>query len=157
MQIEIWSLGRGHEKHFAPAIEYYLKQLNHYNPAILHTFQLPKKEATADPALMKAREAEMILKRLQPTQQLIVLDERGKMLSSPQWAQQMQQFMNQSTRSLIFLIGGAFGIAESVQQKASQIWSLGPLVFPHQLVRLVLAEQLYRAFSILHGSPYHHE
>lgn len=157
MQLEIWSLGRENEKHFAAAIDHYLKQLNYYNPASLHTFQLSKKEATTDPALMKAREAELILKRLQPGQQLIVLDERGKQLTSPQWAQQLQQFMNQSTRSLVFLIGGAYGVADSVQQKANQTWSLGPLVFPHQLVRLVLAEQLYRAFSILQGSPYHHE
>jgi len=157
MQLEIWSLGREHEKHFAPAIEYYLRQLNHYQPATFHILQLPKKETTPDPALLKAHEAELVLKRLQPAQQLIVLDERGKLLTSPQWAQQMQQYRNQSTRSLVFLIGGAFGVAASLQQKASQIWSLGPLVFPHQLVRLVLTEQLYRAFSILHGSPYHHE
>lgn len=157
MQLEIWSLGRDNEKHFAAAIDHYLKQLNHYNPAVLHTFQLSKKEATTDAALMKAREGELILKRLQPGQQLIVLDERGRQLTSPQWAQQLQQYMNQSTRSLVFLIGGAYGVSDAVKAKAAQMWSLGPLVFPHQLVRLILAEQLYRAFSILHGSPYHHE
>lgn len=157
MHLEIWSLGRDNEKHFAAAIDHYLKQINHYNPATLHTLQLSKKEATTDPALMKAREGELILKRLQPNQQLILLDERGKMLTSPQWAQQLQQYRNQSTRSLVFLIGGAYGVSDAVKSKAAQLWSLSPLVFPHQLVRLILAEQLYRAFSILHGSPYHHQ
>ena len=65
--------------------------------------------------------------------------------------------MNQGTKTLVILIGGAFGVSENIQQKAKQTWSLSKLVFPHQLVRLILAEQIYRAFSILNHSPYHHE
>ena len=98
----------------------------------------------------------MILKKLKPQHYLVLLDEKGKMLSSPQWAKQFQQLMNDSVKTLVLLIGGAYGVSDTIKQQAKQTWSLSPLVFPHQLVRLILAEQVYRAFSILHNSPYHH-
>ena len=78
------------------------------------------------------------------------------MLSSPQRAQEFQQLMNQGTKTLVILIGGAYGVSEQVKRQAKQVWSLSSLVFPHQLVRLILAEQVYRAFSIINNSPYHH-
>ena len=118
--------------------------------------QVPRKAVTADVARMKVLEEEMILKRLQPHHYLILLDERGKMLTSPQWAHQFQQCMNQGVKTLVILIGGAFGVSDAVKKKAQQCWSLSGLVFPHQLVRLIVAEQVYRSFSILNNSPYHH-
>jgi 23S rRNA (pseudouridine1915-N3)-methyltransferase len=72
------------------------------------------------------------------------------------WSQQFQNLMNQGTKTLVILIGGAFGVSDAVKEKAKQTWSLSPLVFPHQMVRLIVAEQVYRAFSILNHSPYHH-
>jgi 23S rRNA (pseudouridine1915-N3)-methyltransferase len=99
----------------------------------------------------------MILKKLQAQHYLILLDERGKMLDSTQWASQFQSFMNQGVRTLVILIGGAFGVTDAVRDRANQVWSLSKLVFPHQLVRLMIAEQVYRAFSILKNTPYHHE
>jgi 23S rRNA (pseudouridine1915-N3)-methyltransferase len=78
------------------------------------------------------------------------------MLSSPQWAQRFQQCMNQGVRTLVILIGGAYGVTDRVRQSAREVWSLSSLVFPHQMVRLIAAEQVYRAFSILNNSPYHH-
>jgi 23S rRNA (pseudouridine1915-N3)-methyltransferase len=86
-----------------------------------------------------------------------LLDERGKALDSLQWSKQFQQCMNQGVKTLVILIGGAFGVTDTIRSTAKQVWSLSNLVFPHQMVRLIVAEQVYRAFSILNNSPYHHE
>jgi 23S rRNA (pseudouridine1915-N3)-methyltransferase len=156
MNIEIWSLGKENEPHIEPGVQHYLQKVKPYAPVSLQVLQLPKKLATTDPTRLKALEEELILKRLTPQHYLILLDERGKQLDSPQWANQMQQLMNQGVRTAVILIGGAYGVSDNVKKAAKQVWSLSALVFPHQLVRLVVAEQLYRAYSILHNTPYHH-
>jgi len=156
MNIEIWSVGKANEAFIEPGIQYYFQKTKPYNPVELVVLQLPKKAVTTDVTRTKQMEEELILKRLQPHHYLILLDERGKQLDSVQWSQQLQQLMNQGTKTLVILIGGAFGVSEAVKKQARQCWSLSHLVFPHQLVRLIVAEQLYRAFSILNNSPYHH-
>jgi 23S rRNA (pseudouridine1915-N3)-methyltransferase len=98
----------------------------------------------------------MILEWLQPDDYLIALDERGKQTSSEELAAFIQQRANESRKRLIFLIGGAYGLDDVVLKRADFKWSLSKLVFPHQLVRLILAEQLYRACTILRGEKYHH-
>jgi len=156
MNIEIWSLGKENESFIEEGIQYYFSRLRPYNPVSLQIIQPSRKAATQDPEKAKQHEEELILKKLQPNHYLVLLDERGKMLTSPQWAQQMQQLMNMGTKTLVILIGGAFGVTENVRRQAKQVWSLSALVFPHQMVRLMVSEQLYRAFSILNNSPYHH-
>ena len=99
----------------------------------------------------------MILQLLKPEDYLIALDEYGKQFSSEGLAQLLQQRAVASTRNLVFLIGGAFGLHETVLQKARLKWSLSQLTFPHQLVRLILAEQVYRACTILQNEKYHHQ
>ncbi len=157
MNIEIWSLGKESDSFIEEGVDYYFKKTRPWNDVSLVVLQTPRKLATTDVQKQKLIEEEMILKRLQPGHYLVVLDERGKMLTSPQWAAQFQQCMNQGVKTLVLLIGGAFGVTEAVKKKANQTWSLSNLVFPHQLVRLILAEQVYRSFSILNNSPYHHE
>lgn len=156
MQIEIWSVGKGNEAFIEAGVQHYFKKTQPWNPIELVVLQPPKKAATTDINRTKETEEEMILKRLQPGHYLVLLDERGKLLTSPQWAQQMQQCMNQGVKTLVILIGGAYGVSDAVKKRANQCWSLSALVFPHQLVRLIVAEQVYRAFSILNNSPYHH-
>lgn len=156
MNIEIWSLGKGNESFIEEGIQYYFGKTKPWNPIELVILQVPKKNLTTDIARTKQIEEELILKRLQPNHYLILLDERGKKLDSVQWSQQFQNLMNQGTKTLVILIGGAFGVSDAVKEKAKQTWSLSPLVFPHQMVRLIVAEQVYRAFSILNHSPYHH-
>lgn len=156
MNIEIWSLGKGNESFIEEGIQYYFGKTKPWNPIELVILQVPKKNVTTDVARTKLIEEELILKRLQPHHYLILLDERGKKLDSVQWSQQFQNLMNQGTKTLVILIGGAFGVSDAVKEKARQTWSLSPLVFPHQMVRLIVAEQVYRAFSILNHSPYHH-
>ena len=156
MQIEIWSIGKENDSFINDGIKYFFQKTKPYCPVDLVVLQLPRKNATTDPDRTKQLEEELILKKLQPHHYLIILDERGKQLSSPQWAQQFQQCMNMGTKTLVLLIGGAFGTTDELRKQARQVWSLSNLVFPHQLVRLIVAEQVYRAFSILNNSPYHH-
>lgn len=156
MHIEIWSLGKENDSFIDEGVKQYFQKTKPWNSIELVTLQVPKKMATTDINRSKQQEEEIILKRLQPGHYLILLDERGKMLSSVEWSQQFQQFMNQGVKTLVILIGGAYGVSDVVRQRANQVWSLSKLVFPHQLVRLIIAEQVYRAFSILNNSPYHH-
>ncbi|MBX2905669.1 MAG: 23S rRNA (pseudouridine(1915)-N(3))-methyltransferase RlmH [Taibaiella sp.] len=156
MQIEIWSIGKENESFIEEGVAHYLKKTQPWISVELVILQLPKKAATADVARAKQQEEELILKRLQPHHYLVLLDERGKMLSSVDWSKQMQNCMNQGVKTMVILIGGAFGVSDAVKARAKQTWSLSALVFPHQLVRLMVAEQVYRAFSILNNSPYHH-
>lgn len=156
MVVEIWSLGKSNESFMEPAIVHYLQKVRPYNQVELIVLAPPKKGSSTSPEATMLAEEGIILKRLQAHHYLVLLDERGKSLSSTDWAAQFQQLMNHSTKTLVLLIGGAFGVSSGVQARAQQTWSLSRLVFPHQLVRLIVAEQVYRAFSILHNSPYHH-
>jgi 23S rRNA (pseudouridine1915-N3)-methyltransferase len=157
MHIEIWSLGKASESHIEQGIQQYFAKTKPWNSVELVLLQLPKKDISTDIQRTKQAEEELLLKKLQPHHYLVLLDERGKMLDSIQWSKQFQQCMNQGVKTLVILIGGAFGVSDTIRQKARQTWSLSALVFPHQLVRLIVAEQVYRAFSILNHSPYHHE
>jgi 23S rRNA (pseudouridine1915-N3)-methyltransferase len=156
MNIEIWSVGKANETFMEPAIAHYLQKVKPWCSVELVILPPPKKGvAPSAEATMLAEEA-IILKRLQLHHHLVLLDERGKLLSSTEWADSFQGMMNQSVRTLVLLIGGAYGVSAAVKARADKTWSLSKLVFPHQLVRLVVAEQVYRAFSILNNSPYHH-
>lgn len=157
MNIEIWSVGGKNDSYIEEGMQYYLKKVKPYCNTSLVVIPPPKRNANMTPQQSKLEEEKAILARLTPQHYLIVLDERGKMLTSPKWAEQIQNVMNQGPKTLVFLIGGPWGVSEGVHKVAKQAWSLSNLVFPHQLVRLIMAEQIYRAFSILNNSPYHHE
>jgi 23S rRNA (pseudouridine1915-N3)-methyltransferase len=156
MNVEIWSVGKENEPFIEDGIRYYFKKTGPMNSVELVLIKPVKKIATTDIERTKLQEEELILKKLTPQHYLVLLDERGKSLDSVQWSQQFQQLMNQGTKTLVILIGGAFGFTDTVKKRANQCWSLSSLVFPHQLVRLIVAEQVYRSFSILNNSPYHH-
>ena len=156
MHVEIWSVGKENEAFIEDGLKYYFQKIKPWNAIDLVLLNIPKKAATTDIERSKLQEGELVLKKLQPHHYLILLDEKGKQLTSPQWAHQFQQCMNQGTKTLVLLIGGAFGVTENIKKRANQCWSLSNLVFPHQMVRLIVAEQVYRAFSILNNSPYHH-
>ena len=106
---------------------------------------------------MKKKEAEAVLSLLKPDDYLVALDEYGKQFSSEGLAQFLQQRASAATKNIVFLIGGAYGIDAALLQKAKLKWSLSQLTFPHMLVRLILAEQVYRACTILHNEKYHHK
>jgi 23S rRNA (pseudouridine1915-N3)-methyltransferase len=117
----------------------------------------PKNAASLPEAELKKQEAKLILAALQKEDTLILLDEKGEQFTSPQFAHLLQQKANEGKKRQIFLIGGAFGVDEQVSQRADNIVSLSKLVFPHMLVRLILAEQVYRACTILNNEKYHHK
>ncbi len=101
-------------------------------------------------------ESDRILTALRPGGKVVVLDERGRQLTSPAFAQHLGTWRDQGVRDIAFVIGGAYGMTEEVRERADLVLSLSPMVFPHQLVRVLFAEQLYRALSILKGTGYHH-
>lgn len=155
MHIEIWTIGKANEPHIEAGMALYFQKIKPYNTISLEIIPPLKKTPTSIDTIKKEEEA-LLLKKLKPHHHLILLDETGKLLTSPQWAEQFQQQMNHSVKTLVLLIGGAYGVTDAIKMQAKQTWSLSKLVFPHQLVRLIVAEQVYRAFSILNNTPYHH-
>lgn len=156
MKISFWSIGKAHEAYVKTGVDEFTKRLSNYFPVQWTIIPVPKNAGMLSEADLKKREGEMILGFLKDDDYLIALDERGKELTSEGLAQFIQQRANESSRHLVFLIGGAFGLDESVLKVAKLKWSLSPLTFPHQLVRLILAEQVYRACTILRNEKYHH-
>jgi 23S rRNA (pseudouridine1915-N3)-methyltransferase len=116
---------------------------------------IPEHRST-DAELVKRSEAKAILAALSPRDKVVLLDEQGRSLTSQQLAATLGKWQDTGTRDITFIIGGAFGVHEEVRQRADLVLSLSALTFPHQLVRIIFAEQLYRAITILEGGPYHH-
>jgi 23S rRNA (pseudouridine1915-N3)-methyltransferase len=157
MKFQFWSLGKPHEPYIKPGVEAFTKRITNYYAADWNIFAPPKNAGLLSEADLKKKEADSILNALAKDDYLVALDERGAALSSPKLASFIQTRANESTRQCIFLIGGAYGLHESVLQRAGFTWSLSLLTFPHQLVRLILAEQVYRACTIIRNEKYHHQ
>lgn len=156
MKIQFWSVGKAHESHVKEGIVLFTKRIAHYFSVEWQIIPMPKNAATLSEADLKIKEGETILGSLKKEDYLVVLDERGKQFNSEGLAAFIQQRANESEKNIIFLIGGAYGVSEEVLKRANYKWSLSPLVFPHQLVRLILAEQVYRACTIMRNEKYHH-
>jgi 23S rRNA (pseudouridine1915-N3)-methyltransferase len=148
MTIKIVTVGAKTSESYAAAIEQYTKRM----PSNTTVSWLYVKHGTGDPEASKQQEAESILRHINEKSRVILLDETGKQLSSPD----LSSIIFKDTRDTSIIIGGAYGVNEAVFKRADIVWSLGLLVFPHQLVRLIIAEQLYRAHTIAIGHPYHH-
>ena len=156
MKIQFWSVGKHHEPYVKAGVEEFTKRISKYYPVEWTIIPLPKNSGMLSEADLKKKEGEVLLNWLQTEDYLVALDERGKQLSSEGLADFIMKRSNESTKNVIFLIGGAYGIDEAVMKRADFKWSLSQLVFPHQLVRLILAEQVYRACTILRNEKYHH-
>jgi len=156
MKFQLWSIGKAHEPYVKDGIADFTKRINKYFPADWLIIAPPKNAAVLSEADLKKAEAEIVLQQLTKDDYLILLDERGKQVSSPELAQLLQQRANESHKKIVFLIGGAFGVDDAVMKRANYTWSFSKLVFPHMLVRLILSEQIYRACSILRNEKYHH-
>jgi Uncharacterized conserved protein len=156
MKIQLWSVGKNHESYVQEGIEDFTGRLSKYFPVKWHLIPTPKNAGMLSEMDLKKKEGETILEFLKKDDYLVLLDERGKSLTSEKLAEFIQTRANESTKTLVFLIGGAYGVDEAIIKRANFTWSLSHLVFPHQLVRLILAEQLYRACTILRNEKYHH-
>lgn len=156
MKIQLWTIGKPHDSYVKDGIELYSSRIENYFPLEWKIIASPRNAGQMDEASLKKEEAALILKNIKNGDCLILLDETGKMLDSPGLAQLLDKKAAMGSKSIIFLIGGAFGVDPSIIQRADFVWSLSKLVFPHMLVRLILSEQLYRAATILHHEKYHH-
>jgi 23S rRNA (pseudouridine1915-N3)-methyltransferase len=156
VKINFWSVGKANEAYVKDGIEIFTKRIAHYYTIEWKLIPSPKNAANFSKENLKKGESEIILTLLKQDDILIVLDEKGKQLTSEQMAELIQANANKSVKNLVFLIGGAYGVDEKVIKRANHVWSLSKLVFPHQLVRLILAEQIYRSCTILRNEKYHH-
>jgi 23S rRNA (pseudouridine1915-N3)-methyltransferase len=157
MKISLWSIGKNHEPFVKEGVEDFTKRISRYFPVEWNIIPAPRNAGVLSEKDLKKKEGETILQMLKPDDYLVVLDENGKSFTSEGLSAFIQQRATESTRSLIFLIGGAYGIDPAVLNRANIKWSLSQLTFPHQLVRLILSEQVYRACTILRNEKYHHK
>jgi 23S rRNA (pseudouridine1915-N3)-methyltransferase len=157
MKIQLWSIGKAHDRELKEAIDQFTQRCNNYFTVEWLIIPSPRQAGAMTETALKKKEAETILQQLNKTDYLVTLDEHGRQMTSEALAAFINTRANESVKRLIFLIGGAYGLDESVLKAAKHKWSLSDLTFPHQLVRLILAEQLYRAFSILRNEKYHHK
>lgn len=151
MAIRVIAVGKKHESWVLEGIERYQKRLK--RPFTVEWVLLPHSAREGHAA--RVEESERILSRIKPDEYVVLLDERGKLLDSPTLSKVLLRPL-ESSQTIVIVIGGAYGVDKTIHTTADVVWSLSPLVFPHQLVRLILAEQLYRAQEIAAGNPYHH-
>lgn len=156
MKISFWAIGKAHDAYVKEGVADFTKRISKYFSIEWNIIPVPKNAGMLSEMDLKKREAEIILQWMRPEYYLVALDERGKEFSSFGLSEFLQERANQSTKQLNFLIGGAFGLDDQILKVAKLKWSLSQLTFPHQLVRLILAEQVYRACTILHNEKYHH-
>jgi 23S rRNA (pseudouridine1915-N3)-methyltransferase len=157
MKIECWAIGKPHESYVAEGVDDFTHRIANYFPVEWRLFILKKNTGSLSLPKLKQEESALILDVLKPDDWLVSLDKIGKSLSSRNLAEFIRDRGNESVKRLIFLIGGAYGLDEQLLKKSKYIWSLSALTFPHQLVRLILAEQIYRACSIGRNEKYHHD
>jgi 23S rRNA (pseudouridine1915-N3)-methyltransferase len=153
MKIYFWSVGKAHESYVKEGVEVFTKRISHYYPVEWKIF--PSSKSTSEDHVKK-NETTQLLNAIQNDDIVVALDENGKQWNSIELAEFIQQRANTSTKNLIFIIGGAYGLQESILKRCNYKWSLSKLVFPHQLVRIILSEQVYRACTILRNEKYHH-
>lgn len=157
MKISFWSIGKTNEAYVKAGVEEFTRRISRYFKVEWNIIPVPKNAGMMSEADLKKKEGETVSAWLNKDDYLVVLDEKGKQLSSDGLADFIQSRANESVKQLIFLIGGAYGIDESILKRADFKWSLSLLTFPHQLVRLLLAEQVYRACTIMKNEKYHHK
>lgn len=157
MKIQFWSIGKANDSYVKEGIAEFTKRISKYFPVEWNIIPVPKNAGMLSEMDLKKREGETILQWLKQDDYLIALDENGKQFSSEGLSDFLQERASASTKNLVFLIGGAFGLDAAVLKRAQVKWSLSQLTFPHQLVRLILAEQVYRASTILQNEKYHHK
>lgn len=156
MTIHFWSIGKHHETYVAEGVGDFTNRINKYFTVSWKLIPPVKNSSSLSEQELKRKEADVVLSILSPADYLVALDERGKEFTSEQLASFLQQRTNESVKQLVFVIGGAYGLDARILNRANMQWSLSKLTFPHQLVRLILTEQVYRACTILRNEKYHH-
>jgi 23S rRNA (pseudouridine1915-N3)-methyltransferase len=157
MQIKLLAIGKTDNKAIQTLIDDYSSRLGHYIRFELEVIPDLKQSKSLSESLQKEKEGELILKKLSSSDELVLLDERGKTFSSLEFSDYLQKKMNSGLKQLVFVIGGPYGFSEAVYARANGKISLSKMTFSHQMIRPFVVEQLYRAMTILRNEPYHHE
>jgi 23S rRNA (pseudouridine1915-N3)-methyltransferase len=157
MKIKLLAIGKTDDKNLQSLIETYQNRLKHYINFELEIIPDIKNAKNLSETQQKEKEGELILKKIITTDILILLDEKGKEFRSVDFSAYLQKKMNSGIKQLVIVIGGPYGFSETIYKKAQGKISLSKMTFSHQMIRLFVVEQLYRAFTILKNEPYHHE
>jgi len=157
MKIKLLAIGKTDDKNLISLIESYQKRLKHYINFELEIIPDIKNVKNLSQTQQKEKEGALILKKLSAIDVLLLLDEKGKEMRSVEFANYLQKKMNAAVKQLVLVIGGPYGFSEAVYKKSAGKLSLSKMTFSHQMIRLFVIEQLYRAFTILKNEPYHHE
>lgn len=157
MKIKLLAIGKTDDKNLQTLIETYQNRLKHYIRFDIEIIPDIKNAKNLSESQQKDKEGELILKKLTSTDTLILLDEKGTEFRSIEFSRYLQKKMNSGIKQLVFAIGGPYGFSSSVYKKSAGKISLSKMTFSHQMIRLFVVEQLYRAFTILKNEPYHHE
>lgn len=156
MKISLVLVGKTDVAWVREGLTLYASRLSHYVPFGIVEIPELKNVSSLSREQIKEKEGELILSKLKPSDEVILLDERGKEFRSVEFARMIESKMS-GGRNAVFVIGGAYGFSDAVYARADSMLSLSKMTFSHQMVRAVFAEQLYRAFTIIRGEPYHHE
>ena len=157
MKITLLTVGKTDKDWVKEGLDIYVSRLKHYIPFSVVEIPELKNVSALSKDQIKTREGELILKNVRPTDDLILMDERGKQYTSVELARVLQDKISYIGKDIVFVIGGAYGFSDAVYNRADSKISLSKMTFSHQMVRLFFVEQLYRAMTILRGEPYHHE
>ena len=157
MKITLLTVGKTDRDWVKQGLELYISRLKHYIPFSLIEIPELKNVSALSTEQIKTKEGELILKHIRPADDLLLMDERGKMYTSIEFAKVLQDKISYIGKDIVFVIGGAYGFSQDVYDRANSKISLSKMTFSHQMVRAIFAEQLYRAFTIMRGEPYHHE
>lgn len=157
MKIHFWLIGKSTPSFVVDAIQEYEKRVKRYVPFEIKTFPQVKNAAKLPPKELKKAEAIMLEKHLKASDKLIALDEHGKDFTSIAFSNKLENWMATHSGNIIFLVGGAFGIHDSLLAKASTKIALGKATYSHQIIRIMFMEQLYRACTIIKGEKYHNQ
>lgn len=157
MKITLLTVGKTDKKWVKEGLDIYSSRLRHYIPFSITEIPELKNVSSLTKEQIKSREGELILKNIRPDDDLILMDEHGKEHSSTEFAKVLQDKISYIGKDIVFVIGGAYGFSEAVYKRADSKISLSRMTFSHQMVRAIFVEQLYRAFTIMRGEPYHHE
>lgn len=155
MKIKLLLIGKTIDRSIQQIEADYGKRIKHYTafePVVIDNSAV----RTGPEPVIRQKEGEMILKRVGPSDHLVLLDEHGKTYTSVQWANEINNWMNSSKKTVVLAVGGAYGFSDEVKKRANSLVSLSAMTFSHQMVRIIVLEQVYRAFTILNNEPYHH-
>ena len=157
MKITLLTVGKTDRDWVRQGLDIYVSRLKHYIPFTISEIPELKNVSALSKDQIKTKEGELILKNLKPSDDVILMDEHGKEYTSVDFASLLQKKITYEGKDIVFIIGGAYGFSDEVYRRANSKISLSRMTFSHQMVRAIFAEQIYRAFTIMRGEPYHHE